>query len=84
MLEVITEDYIISIDMNYIIREIDIKEDEDALKRDGKELYEWIIENLYRDEMVDEGVLTFKNRILWTHPEEQFFDKPKDILINYT
>lgn len=63
MLQVITEDYIISIDMDYIVREIDIKEDEDALKREPSEIYEWVTENLYRDEMLEEGVLTYKHRI---------------------
>jgi hypothetical protein len=54
MLEIITEDYIIFIDMNYLLREIDIKEDDDALKRSPKELYERIVDNLYWDEMVEE------------------------------
>ena len=83
MLEITTEDYIIFIDMNYLLREIDIKEDDDALKRSPKELYERIIDNLYWDEMVEEWVLTYKHRITSSHPEEQFFDKPKDILIHY-
>lgn len=83
MVTVITEEYEISINLSYILREIDMREDEDASSWKWSELYKRVINNLYRDEMIEEWVLTYKHRILWTHPEEQFFEKPLDIIVTF-
>ena len=83
MLTITTTDYIISINLSYLIREIDLREDEDATLRTAKELYDWAIDNIYRSEMEEELVVSYKTRITGTHPEEQFFEKPKDLDISY-
>lgn len=77
MLTIITEDYEININLKYILDSISLREDEDWSMRSSDQIYDWVIDNLYREEMVDDEVVTYKHRIHGDWPELQMYDNHK-------
>lgn len=58
-IKITTDSYVIYIDRDYVIEAIeDDNEDEDISCRSDQEIYDWMREYMYIDEMVDDKVVS--------------------------